>query len=161
MQHATRHRALEFVDATSSVVGQTPEVLAAAYATLEGLAKDIDRTLYHIKAEVSEQMDADANAADWSIPAGVGRTARILRTERVSMNTASDGPLRVVAEFMEPEEFDGLLTKQAEPKPPPPRKFSMTKVKPLRRKGQKFVDAINAAVISKVLETDIKITEGK
>ena len=104
MQHATRHRALEFVDATSSVVGQTPEVLAAAYATLEGLAKDIDRTLYHIKAEVSEQMDADANAADWSIPAGVGRTARILRTERVSMNTAIDGPLRVVAEFMEPEE---------------------------------------------------------
>mgnify|MGYP003660469431 CR=1 FL=1 len=156
-----QNKALEFVDGTSDVDGQTPEVLATVYATLEALAKDIDRTLHYIKAEVSQQMDADANAADWTIFAGVGRTARILRTTRVSMNTSIEGPLRVFAEYMEPEAFDGLLTKQAEPKPPPPRKFSMTKVKPFGRKGQRFVDAIEAAVISKVLETDIKITEAK
>jgi len=160
MQHIID--ALEYVDYNSAIDGGTPEALATVYATLEVLSKNIDRTLHYIKAELSTQMDADANAMDWPmIDAGQGRTANIVRTQRVSMNTALDGPLRVVAEYLDPETFDGLLTKQAEPKSPPPRKFSMTKVKPYYRKGQRFVDAIDAAVISKVLETNIKITEDK
>ena len=56
-----------------------------------------------------------------------------------------DGPLRVLAEVMAPADFEKLLTKQAEPKPPPPRQFNMTAVKQYEDKGDEYAIPIARA----------------
>ena len=56
-----------------------------------------------------------------------------------------DGPLRVLAEEMSPEEFEALLT---EPKPPPERSFHMVKVKNKAKEGGIFKAALDAATVT-------------
>ena len=56
-----------------------------------------------------------------------------------------DGPLAVLAEVMPPADFEKLLTKQAEPKPPPPRQFNMTAVKQYEDKGDQYAIPIAKA----------------
>jgi hypothetical protein len=63
----------------------------------------------------------------------------------ITWEKALDGPLRVLAEVMDPVAFEKLLTKQAEPKPPPPRQFDMREVKPLEGRGGEYARAIARA----------------
>ena len=56
-----------------------------------------------------------------------------------------DGPLAVLAEVMAPADFEKLLTKQAEPKPPPPRQFDMREVKKYEDQGDQYAIPIAKA----------------
>ena len=56
-----------------------------------------------------------------------------------------DGPLRVLAEEMSPEEFERLLTA---PKPPPERSFHMVQVKKKAREGGIYKTALDAATVT-------------
>jgi hypothetical protein len=53
-----------------------------------------------------------------------------------------DGPLAMLGEVIDPSEISGYLTPV---KPPPPRTFNMTAVKPLERRGGVYAKAIAAA----------------
>ena len=77
----------------------------------------------------------------------------------ITWEKALDGPLRVLAEVMDPVAFEKLLTKQAEPKPPPSRTFNMTAVRPLEARGGEYARAINRARITHPAEARVRVVE--
>ena len=77
----------------------------------------------------------------------------------ITWEKALDGPLRVLAEVMDPEAFEKLLTKPAEPKPPPPRTFNMTAVKPYEERGGEYARAIARARITHPAEAKVRVVK--
>ena len=155
-----RAAALAFLDNTSVAEQLSGEGLAAIYATFQDLLGDINHASYDIRKEMSGRMDED-EADEIKIRANFGRSVLVERKDKVSMNVAIDGPLSVLKDYIEAEEFDALLTAQAATPATPPRKFNMTKVNPLARRGKRFRDAIKDAETNRVAETTMKIQESK
>jgi hypothetical protein len=105
------------------------------------VVKDIEAEFIRLGQEAIEQ-----NITPQTFAEGPG--VEVTYKSKTEYAKALDGPLRTLAEVMDPVAFEKLLTKQAEPKPPPPRTFNMTKVKPLEERGGEYARAIAAARIT-------------
>ena len=87
---------------------------------------------------------ADADVRDAEMERH-GPGAEVTCKPTIEWQKSLDGPLAVLAEVMPPADFEKLLTKQAEPKPPPPRQFNMTAVKQYEDKGDEYAIPIAKA----------------
>ena len=109
------------------------EIVTDMTAEFRRLADDAKRRSAETGKEVKPQTFAE------------GPGVEVTFKETIEWQKALDGPLAVLAEVMPPADFEKLLTKQAEPKPPPPRQFNMTAVKQYEDKGDEYAIPIARA----------------
>lgn len=109
------------------------EIVTDMTAEFRRLADDAKRRSAETGKEVKPQTFAE------------GPGVEVTFKETIEWQKALDGPLAVLAEVMPPADFEKLLTKQAEPKPPPPRQFNMTAVKQYEDKGDQYAIPIAKA----------------
>ena len=122
------------------------------------IVNDITAEFKRLEEEaIKETQDTGQYVAPPTFAKGPG--VEVTYKPTVTWEKALDGPLRVLAEVMEPEAFEGLLTKQAQPKAPPPRTFNMTAVKPLEERGGEYARAISRGRTTRPAEAKARSVE--
>ncbi len=112
--------------------------LLREWARLHEAERAVAIERHAVEVQIRDAMDA--NRAEYAADGDVEVTYK----ETVEYLSEVDGPLRVIAEHLSPEDLDALLTT---PKPPPPRKFHMQRVKALAKRGEPFLTAIEKATL--------------